>query len=57
MAWESYHQAPDTFPNTPNTWGIYMCNLYVNYQLAQGGLAEMQARCWARSLPIYKYID
>lgn len=34
-----------------------MCGLYVSYQLASGGIGEMQARTWARSSPIYKYID
>lgn len=57
MAWQSYFDAPDTFPNTPNTWGIYMCGLNLDYQLSQGGLREMQARTWARSAPIYKFID
>ena len=57
MAWESYQNAPGNFPNTPNTWGIYMCSLYVNYQLAIGGIGEMLSRSWARSTPIYQYID
>lgn len=34
MTFASYKQAPSSFPNTPNTWGIYMCGLYVSYQLA-----------------------
>ena len=34
-----------------------MCGLTVNHQLSLGGLAEMQARTWARSTPIYQFID
>ena len=57
LSWETYKNATDTFPNTPNTWGIYMCGLTVDYMLNQGGLGEMNARALARSTPIYEYID
>lgn len=57
LSWDEYQKAPDTYPNTPNTWGIYMCGLNVDYQLSQGGLGEMHARTLARSTPIYDYID
>ena len=57
LSWEEYQKATDTFPNTPNTWGIYIIGLTVDYQLSQGGLGEMHARTLARSTPIYDYID
>ena len=34
IAWETYKSATGDFPNTPNTWGIYMCGLYLNWQMA-----------------------
>ena len=57
LAWASYHVQPSSFPNTPNTWGVYMCGLNLDYMLNQGGLSEMQARALARSGPLYDYID
>ena len=49
LSWAAYMQAPDSFPNTPNTWGVYMCGLNLDYMLVEGGLGEMNARSLARS--------
>ena len=57
LSWASYKAQPDTFPNTPNTWGVYMCGLNIDYMLVQGGLGEMYARSLARSQPLYEFID
>lgn len=57
LAWASYHEQPSSFPNTPNTWGVYMCGLNLDYMLNQGGLGEMQARALARSGPLYDFVD
>ena len=57
LAWKTFEDAPDTYPNTPNVWGIYMCGLMLDHQMTLGGLGEMQARALARSTPIYDYLD
>ena len=31
MSWESHRTAPNSFPNAPNTFGIYMCGLWVDH--------------------------
>ena len=31
MSWESHRAAPNSFPNAPNTFGIYMCGLWVDH--------------------------
>mmetsp|Transcript_4403 Transcript_4403/g.5400 ORF Transcript_4403/g.5400 Transcript_4403/m.5400 type:complete len:285 (+) Transcript_4403:2039-2893(+) len=56
LAWASYRDQPDSFPNTPNTWGVYMLGLNLDYMLGQGGLGEMHARTLARSAPIYDFV-
>jgi len=57
LAWDSYMNAPDGLPNTPNTWAIYITGLTVNLMIKQGGLGEMKARSKARSSLLYEYID
>lgn len=49
LSWASYMNQSDSFPNTPNTWGVYMMGLHLNYMLVEGGLGEMHARSLARS--------
>lgn len=33
LAWQTFEDAPDTYPNTPNVWGVYMCGLMLDHQM------------------------
>jgi phosphoserine aminotransferase len=43
--------------NTPNTFGIYLIGLVVNWALAQGGLAEVAKRNERKAAKLYAEID
>lgn len=43
--------------NTPNTWGIYLCGLVLDWLKAQGGLAKMESLNQEKAGWLYDKID
>ncbi|HUN93155.1 MAG TPA: 3-phosphoserine/phosphohydroxythreonine transaminase [Burkholderiaceae bacterium] len=54
--WKEQAEA-DSMLNTPPTWAIYVAGLVFEWQLAQGGLAAIEARNIEKAKLLYDYLD
>jgi phosphoserine aminotransferase len=51
------HAAHDSMLNTPNTWGWYLAGLTFQWMKAEGGVAIIGQRNWAKADLLYQAID